>query len=237
MRSKKPLVIVKNVAASYGGKQILREVSFNVHEGEIFVIVGPNGSGKTTLLRTIAGVLPILRGDIIIANKSIKNDPIAVKSSIGYMIEGDRVYGEFTALDNVVMFAKFYSVSNAKEKAVGLLNELGLGENLFIKAEKLSLGQKRKLSLARAIIHDPLVLLLDEPTSNLDPSSAFDVRNRLKKLAEKKAVILCTHNLYESQEIASKMGIMINGTLDIGTPTELVKRFPNKIGDNKNDWI
>lgn len=217
-----PLIVARNFWAAYEKKIAACNISFQVSKGEIFTLLGPNGSGKTTVLRAIAGVLPILKGDILVAGVSVRDNPVVAKRYIGYMIEGDRIYEEFTVLENVMMWAKFYSVTDAKNSAIRILEDIGLGGHLSTKAGKLSLGQKRKISLARALVHDPPILLLDEPTANLDPLIAPTLRGRLKEMARNKAIVYSTHNLYEAKEVATKIGVMIDGNLVIeGVPEEL----------------
>jgi ABC-2 type transport system ATP-binding protein len=216
-----PLVQVKDIEACYGRRKVLKGLSFNVYRGELLAIVGPNGCGKTTLLRVLAGTLPPVKGDVIVNGASMRKDPVTAKRNVGYMMEGDRVYGELSALDNVVIYAKFYNVPDVKGKTIELLRKLGL-HDLSRKASKLSIGEKRKLSLARALIHDPPVLLLDEPTSNLDPAIASEVRQTLESMKESKSIIFCSHNLYEVKDIASKMAVMEEGSfIFMGDPKNI----------------
>ena len=189
--------------------------------------LGPNGAGKTTTMRMITGFLKPSKGDVFINNYNMKDYPELCKSFIGYVPEGSPLYQEMTAIDFLKFTVKIRKIKNdivdkTLDHVIGLLN---LKNILFQKIETLSKGYKRRVGLAQAIIHDPEILILDEPTDGLDPNQKNEVRKLIRKLGKEKAIIISTHILEEVNAICNRAMIIANGKLLLDDkPKEILKR-------------
>ena len=219
------LIEVKNLTKKFGPFKAVHDISFNLDRGEVLGFLGPNGAGKTTTMRMITGFLPPSSGTVKICNYDVSNFPIKAKEKIGYVPEGAPLYGEMTVLS----FLKFISGIRKvkKEKTVDLINnainKLGLENVLYQQIETLSKGYKRRVGLAQAILHDPDILILDEPTDGLDPNQKHEVRKLIKEMAVSKAIIISTHILEEVDAVCSRAMIIANGQLIIDkSPKELI---------------
>jgi len=219
------LIEVKNLTKKFGPFKAVDDISFNLDRGEVLGFLGPNGAGKTTTMRMITGFLPPSSGTVKICNYDVSNFPIKTKEKIGYVPEGAPLYGEMTVLS----FLKFISGIRKvkKEKTVDLINnainKLGLENVLYQQIETLSKGYKRRVGLAQAILHDPDILILDEPTDGLDPNQKHEVRKLIKEMAVSKAIIISTHILEEVDAVCSRAMIIANGQLIIDkSPKELI---------------
>lgn len=202
------VIEVKNLVKDFGGRRVLDGISFEVEEGEVFGYLGPNGAGKTTTLRIILGLLNPTSGEAIVMGKNLAEDDEARKK-VGVVLENDGLYENLSAFDNLEYYAQLYDVSNRREKIEGLLKFIGLYERRREKVGVFSKGMRRKLAIARAIINDPEVLFLDEPSSGLDPDAQRMVRNLILELSkEGKTVFLNSHDLDEVQRICDRLVIL-----------------------------
>ena len=201
------VIEVKNLVKEFNGRKVLDGISFEVEEGEVFGYLGPNGAGKTTTLRIILGLLNPTSGEAIVMGRNLAEDDEARKK-VGVVLENDGLYENLSAFDNLEYYAQLYDVSNRKEKIEDLLRFVGLyGRNE--KVGFFSKGMIRKLAIARAIINDPEVLFLDEPSSGLDPDAQRMVRNLILELSkEGKTVFLNSHDLDEVQRICDRIAIL-----------------------------
>ncbi len=198
----KEVIKVKNLYASYmKDNYVLRNITFNVPENTLYIVIGPNGSGKTTLFRTLVGILKPARGYVKVLEKDPYNDR-SVKKVIGYLPEASRIYTSLSVQDNLMFFAKIYNVNNKKIKEI--LDLTGLTEYKNSISGSLSQGLRRRISLARALLHDPKILVLDEPFINLDLASLKIVRNLIRRLIEelKRTIILSTHRVEEIETLS-----------------------------------
>ena len=224
---------VENISKSFGGFQAIDSLSFEVKIGDVMGFLGPNGAGKTTSMRVITGYLKTDVGSIYVDNKNIETDPIHAKSMIGYLPEGVPLYLDFSPylyLDYVCQVRKIPNSNKNIEKAI---NDLQLQEVRDVRIETLSKGFKRRVGIAQALIHDPKLLILDEPTDGLDPLQKFEVRKLIKNLSKKKAIIISTHILDEVPEVCNKCLIINEGKKVFeGTPNQL-KRKVGKSLDEK----
>ncbi|MBN1801072.1 MAG: ABC transporter ATP-binding protein [Candidatus Lokiarchaeota archaeon] len=202
-------------------------VSFSVNEGEIFGLLGPNGAGKTTTIRCIAGVLQPTKGVIWINGKEIGPKQHEARKKMGFLTENHGSYEHLTVYNNLKFFGSFYGIDDGYlEKRIDeVLDEIGLGERKHMKAGKLSKGQKQRLAIARAILHDPQFVFFDEPTSGLDPVASVKVRELILGLKHKnRTLFINSHNLDEVQKICDRVAILDLGKIKrIGTPNELRK--------------
>jgi ABC-2 type transport system ATP-binding protein len=192
------------------------DVNLHVGEGEVLALLGPNGAGKTTTVRMLTSVLRPTRGNASIAGYDVKKFPTKVRASVGVLTEQHGLYGRMNALDYLDFFGQLYRMPEKlrKERIHELLEQYGLLEFSKRQIGDYSKGMRQKLALARAILHDPPVLLLDEPTSAMDPESARLVRDALHKLSSaKRAIILCTHNLAEAEELSDQIAIIRRGRI------------------------
>ena len=218
------MIKVENLSKWFGPKRAVDNVSFEVEKGEVLGFLGPNGAGKSTTMRMITGFLPPDGGDVVIGGHSIENAPIKAKSIMGYLPENAPAYGDMT----VTVFLKFVASMRGmrgKERAEAVDKVL---ETCFLQSvryqpvETLSKGFLHRTCFAQSIIHDPDVLILDEPTDGLDPNQKHEVRNLIKRMGERKAIVISTHILEEVDAVCSRVIIINNGKLVAnGNPLEL----------------
>lgn len=217
---------MENLSKKFGNLTAVDDISFNVDDGEIFGFVGPNGAGKTTTIRMLYCLISSTNGTAKIAGYDIneKSDAFKIRKIIGLMPDNVGLYNELSAYRNLDFYGKLYGLSNTKRKEniKYFLKMLGIWEKKDILVGKFSKGMRQKLAIARALVHDPEILFLDEPTANLDPSSSKTVRNFLMHLKnENKTIFINTHNFNEVQQICDKIGIMNTQLLRVSTQKDL----------------
>jgi ABC-2 type transport system ATP-binding protein len=221
------MIEVKNLTKEFNGKTILKEINFEVKEGDIFGFLGPNGAGKTTTMRILLGLLKPTSGRATVFGKGLgENDDL--RRRVGVLLENDGLYERLTAYENLNYFAQIYSVTGIEEKIKNLLDFVGLSDRQHDRVGEFSKGMKRRLALARSILHDPDVLFYDEPSSSLDPEAQKMVRDLILRLAreKKKTVFLNSHDLDEVQRVCSKIAILQRGQIKAyDTIENLGKKF------------
>jgi ABC-2 type transport system ATP-binding protein len=223
------VITAENLTKVYGKRMALDHVSFEVPEGEIFGFVGPNGAGKTTTLRILAGLLEPTGGHASIGGVDIAEQPDLIHSRLGYMPDFFGVYDQLTVTEYLDFYAACYR--QPKERRVKvvaqLLDLIGLAERRDQLVDTLSRGLKQRLCLARALVHDPVVLLLDEPASGLDPRARVDMREILKELRRMgKTIIISSHILPELTELCTMIGIIDHGRMQAtGSVQEVVQHL------------
>ncbi len=224
------LVSVQNLHKNFGDFHAVSGVSLSVNKGEVLGFLGPNGAGKTTTMRMLTGYLIPTEGKIEICGVDVLQDPRSAQKHIGYLPEGGPLYNDMTP----ATFLRF--IANIRGLKGGLLEErmdyvvknLNLSNVFNQTIDTLSKGYKRRVALAQAIIHDPDVLILDEPTDGLDPNQKHEVRELISAMAKNKAIIISTHILEEVDAICSNAIIIANGkVVAAGTPQELAKKAPS----------
>lgn len=209
-------------------------LTFKVKEGEVFGLLGPNGAGKTTTIRILACLISPSEGSAKVSGYKIDEDPLAVRQTVGILTENPSLYERLTAQENMDFFAEAYNLSEPQEKAKRireLLEFFDLWERRNDKVAAFSKGMKQKLAIARALVHNPPILFLDEPTAGLDPESAKEVRDLMKMLSrrEKHTILLCTHHLEDAERLCSRVMIINKGkSVVVGTPDELRNRIARK---------
>lgn len=221
------MIAVKNLTKKFDQFTAVDNLSFSVQEGEVLGFLGPNGAGKSTTMKVITGFLAPTSGTVTIDGHDIAHDPIAAKSLIGYLPEGAPSYGDMTTLEflNFIARVRGYSGSELKQRVEHVIREVDLGSVCNQTIDTLSKGFKRRVGLAQAIMHDPKVLILDEPTDGLDPNQKHHVRNLIKNLAHDKIVIISTHILEEVTAVCTRAIIIAQGSIVAdGTPAELESR-------------
>ena len=217
------------------GVRAVDDVSFEIKEGELFGLLGPNGAGKTTLIKCISTLLIPDAGTSIVGGHDILKEPLSVRRKIGVLTGGERsLYWKLTPLENLRYFAALYGVprKNTKERINYLLDLMDLKDKARERVERLSSGMKQKLSLARTLIHDPPILLVDEPTLGLDPYFARFIRDFIKNELNqrlKKTILLTTHYMEEADELCDRVAFMNRGKImALDTPTALKKSMPQE---------
>jgi ABC-2 type transport system ATP-binding protein len=226
------IIRVENLVKKFAGLTAVDNISFNVAEGEIFGFLGPNGAGKTTTIRMLTTLISPTSGEIIINGINIKKDSDSVRSIIGILTETPGMYEKNTAYENLKFFASFYGVDESRIKAniEKFLKMFELWDRRNDLVVTFSKGMKQKLAIARALIHEPKILFLDEPTAALDPESAYMVRNFIESLhKEKITVFLCTHNLEEAQDLCNTVCIIKKKIIKIASLYELQNLKDSKI--------
>jgi len=176
----------------------LDHMSFKVNEGEVFGLLGPNGAGKTTTIRLIAGLIRPTTGSIFVKNQDMKINAHIMRRDLGFLTENHGNYKNLSVFENLSFFGSFYDIKDLNERIYQVLTQMGLIERKNMKAGKLSKGQKQRLAIARAILHDPEIIFFDEPTTNLDPAAALKVRQMILKLkGRNRTLFINSHNLEE----------------------------------------
>lgn len=220
------LVSLQAVTKRLGAAQVLRGMTFDVRRGEILGLLGPNGSGKTTTIRCISGVIRPDAGEIAVDGLHPYVSGDEVRRRIGVLTETAAFYHDLTALDNLRFYGKVYGIRDDR-RALQLLEEFGLSEMRDRKAGTFSTGQKKRLGLAKALLHDPDILFLDEPTNGLDPEGIRQVMAEIVRLNEAgKTVMVCSHVLQQLESICHRYVFMEGGrVLEQGTQAELELKY------------
>jgi ABC-2 type transport system ATP-binding protein len=208
------IVELKNVTKVIKGRTIIDNISFQVNKGEVFGFLGPNGAGKTTTIRMIVGLMGITSGDISVGGSSIKSDFVDAVRHIGAIVENPEMYKFLTGYQNLVHYARM-AKGISKEKIAETVELVGLTDRINDKVKTYSLGMRQRLGLAQCLLHDPQVLILDEPTNGLDPAGIREIRDYVRLLAREKnlAVIVSSHLLSEMEMMCDRIGIIQNGRL------------------------
>lgn len=223
------MVEITHLTKRFGSITAVDNVSFQVHKGEVLGFLGPNGAGKSTTMRMITGFLNPDAGSVMIGGNDLARDPVAAKKRIGYLPEGAPLYGDMTPAAFLDFAADIRALKGAvkQQRIADIIATVNLEPVLHQPIETLSKGFKRRLGLAQAILHDPEVLVLDEPTDGLDPNQKHEVRALIRSMATNKAIILSTHILEEVDAVCSRAMIIARGKVVAdGAPAELEARSP-----------
>ncbi len=230
------MIEVKNVTKKYGNFTAIDDMSFTIKEGEIVGLLGPNGAGKSTTMNMLTGFIEQTQGDIIIDGFNMLKKPKKAKKEIGYMPEGVPLYTDLTVKEFVRYMAELKKVDKKeiKEKVAKIIKQTGLEEVQDKLIKNLSRGYKQRTSLAGALVGEPKILILDEPTVGLDPKQITEIRELIKELGKTHTIILSSHILSEVSQICNKVIIINKGKIiAIDTPQNL----ENKVSNNDNVYI
>ncbi len=223
-----PAIVIKHLTKKYEDVKALDDVSLIVEKGELFGLLGPNGAGKTTTINILCGLIKPTSGTAFVGSFDVQKETARVKELIGVCPQETAIYPYLTGSENVELFGNLHSMTkeNIKSRRNMLLEKLGLTHEAKRKAEKYSGGMKRRLSLILALIHDPQIAFLDEPTVAMDPQSRHAVWDFIKELKkEGKTIILTTHYMEEAEALCNRVGIVDHGKLiAIGSPKELISK-------------
>jgi ABC-2 type transport system ATP-binding protein len=227
------VIDTENLTKKFGNLTAVGSLTLHVNDGEVFGFLGPNGAGKTTTIRMLCCLISKTSGNANIGGYDIgkKEDSIKIRKIIGLVPDNVGLSEHLTAYDNLDFYGKIYDCSDAqrKENIKRFLEMLGLWDKRNVLAGTFSKGMKQKLAIARALIHEPQVLFMDEPTANLDPEASKTVRDFILQLKkEKKTIFLNTHNLDEAQRICDRVAIMNTSLRAIGTPQDLERSVSGK---------
>ena len=203
-------VKVKNLEKKYGKKKVLSSISFSLNKGEIVGLLGPNGAGKTTLMKILSGYTTEWKGEIFFDNWNFKKNKINIQKKTGYLPENNPLYLDMYVKEYLFFIAEIYGV---KKNIDNLIEQLGLDTCKNQKNEKLSKGYKQRVGLAAALIHNPNFLILDEPTTGLDPNQIVEIRNLIKNLGKDKIILFSTHILQEVEAICDRIIILNEGKI------------------------
>lgn len=221
----------KNLTKKYKDKTVVNNLNLTIHSEETFALLGVNGAGKTTTIKMLSCLTPPTNGDALLLEKSINKNPQQIKEKINISPQETAVALNLTVKENLELIAKLYNSSKkeAREKTKDKIHEFGLEEVKNNKAKTLSGGMQRRLSIAMALISNPQILFLDEPTIGLDVLARRDLWKLIKEIKGKTTIILTTHYMEEAEELSDRIGIMKNGKIkDIGTSEELIQKTNSK---------
>lgn len=208
------ILVAKDIKKSFGRFQVLNGVSLSVGKGDRYILFGSNGAGKTTLVKILSTILPVDSGELMLFGNKIERRSKDIMKKIGFMSHEPFLYYELSAWENLNFYANLYSIKDKKEKIKSLLNEVGLYHRSHDRIGSYSRGMKQRLSLARAILHDPDIIFLDEPYTGLDIRAQDILNDIIIRLNQKgKTFFFITHNINKGLEIAKRIGILSKGQI------------------------
>lgn len=218
-------ISVQNITKLYGTQRALDGISFEVSTGEIVGFIGPNGAGKSTTMKIITGFLSDFEGTVLVNGLDVRSNALEVKKHIGYLPEHNPLYTEMYVREYLTFIAKMYGLGKETENAVDkVIEEIGLTKEQHKKIGMLSKGYRQRVGLASVLIHDPEVLILDEPTTGLDPNQLLEIRGLIEKVGKSKTVLLSTHIMQEVEAICNKVIVISNGHIVANDSAENVKQ-------------
>ncbi len=206
-------ISVKGLTKIYGSQRAVDNIEFELKKGEIVGFLGPNGAGKSTTMKMITGYLPATSGDIRVCGLDIAEKPLEVKKVIGYLPESNPLYYDMYVREYLEFSAGIHQIKNAKARIEEMIELTGLTKEAHKKIGMLSKGYKQRVGLAQAMLHNPEVLILDEPTTGLDPNQIVEIRELITRIGKEKTVLLSTHIMQEVQAMCSRVMIINNGKI------------------------
>lgn len=220
------MIEVENLTKTYGGVVAIEEVSFHVPRGEVLGFLGPNGAGKTTTMRILTGFMPPTDGRVTVAGFDVFHDSLEVRQRIGYLPETVPLYNEMTVAGYLDFVARLRGVDNRRDRIERVMEQTDITDRADDRIGKLSKGYRQRLGLAQALVHDPDVIILDEPTIGLDPKQVVEVRSLIRNLRGERTVILSTHILPEVSQLCERVLIINKGRIVAeDTPERLTARL------------
>ena len=204
---------VKNLSKFYGEQAAVNDISFSIQKGEIVGFLGPNGAGKSTTMKILTGFIPATSGEVKICGMEVDVDSLETRKKIGYLPENNPLYLDMYVREYLEFVGKIYKVPNLKARIDEMIQQVGLEVEQNKKIGMLSKGYRQRVGLAQAIIHDPEVLILDEPTTGLDPNQLVEIRELIKHIGKSKTVMLSTHIMQEVEAICDRVIIIKSGKI------------------------
>jgi ABC-2 type transport system ATP-binding protein len=216
------MIHTENLTKKFGSVLAVDDLSLDVREGEVFGFLGPNGAGKTTTVRMLTSLISPTRGTATVAGFAVGSRDTDIRRTVGLLTETPGMYDTLSAEYNLRIYAELYEVADARGQVEKYLKMLGLWERRLDAAGTFSKGMKQKLAIARALLHEPRILFLDEPTAGLDPEASHLVREFIAELKkEGRTIFLCTHNLDEADRLCDRVGVFKTHLLVVDTPANL----------------
>ena len=225
------LVSVNNLSKNFSSFEAVKEISFSINESEILGLLGPNGCGKTTTIGMMLGLLKPTSGEVIINGLNVEKNRINLLKKMNFISPYIELPKKLTVKENLMVYGKLYSVNNINNRIDYLTETLRLSEFINKKTGELSSGQKNRVSLAKAVVNDPDILLLDEPTASLDPETGDFVRTFIEKISSEKkmSILLASHNMDEVKRLCKSILMMKDGKIiDRGTPSDIINKHGKK---------
>lgn len=218
------VINIEHVSKELGGRHILNDVTLAVKQGDIFGYLGPNGAGKTTTIRIILGLMQPTSGNVSVLGQNVQ--AAKTRRKIGFVLESDGLYDNMIARDNLIYYAKLYDIEHPKRRAEEVLNLVDLADRSGDKVGTYSKGMRQRLALARAMVPDPELLVLDEPTSGVDPTGQIEIRQLMLDMIHKqdKTILLSSHNLDEVQRICDRIALIHKGQIRLYGEREKLQR-------------
>lgn len=220
---------VQNISKLFGQQKALNDVSFEIKKGEIVGFLGPNGAGKSTMMKIICSYLPQTQGRVMVCGKELLDNDVKIKNLIGYLPEHNPLYLDMYVKEFLSFIGGVHKIANKKERVQEMIEITGLQKEQHKKIGALSKGYRQRVGLAQAIIHDPEVLILDEPTTGLDPNQIVEIRDLIKKIGQEKTVMLSTHIMQEVEAICSRAIIINQGEIVADKDIESLKNIGEKL--------
>lgn len=217
-------ISVKNVTKKYGSQKAVDDVSFEIESGEIVGFIGPNGAGKSTTMKVITGFLSDFEGEVTVDGLNVKDHGIEVKNKIGYLPEHNPLYLEMYVKEYLKFVAGLFHVNEPEKKVQEVIELTGLSKEQHKRLGALSKGYRQRVGLAAVLIHDPEILILDEPTTGLDPNQIVEIRNLIAAVGKKKTVLLSTHIMQEVEAICNRVIIINNGRIVANDNSSSIKQ-------------
>lgn len=217
-------VEVKGISKIFGSQRAVDNISFEAKPGEVLGFLGPNGAGKTTTMKILTCFIPQSEGEATVCGFDVSKEALQVRKSIGYLPEHNPLYKEMYVKEYLSMIAAFHKVKNIKERVGEMIERTGLQIEQKKRIGTLSKGYRQRVGLAQAMIHDPKVLILDEPTTGLDPNQLVEIRQLIKDLGREKTVIFSTHIMQEVQAICDRVVIINRGKIVANDPIEILQQ-------------
>ncbi|MFJ5565492.1 ABC transporter ATP-binding protein [Lysinibacillus xylanilyticus] len=235
------IVQTENLSKNFGKEQAVSNINLKIRKGEIYGFLGPNGAGKTTTIRMLLGLMKPSSGTIKIFQKDLKKERINILAKVGSLVENPSYYPHLTAYENLEALRKILGVSKSRIDEV--LEIVRLKDAADKKVKGFSLGMKQRLGIAASLLHNPELLILDEPTNGLDPSGIIEIRNLIKRLPEEHGmtIIISSHLLSEIDQMATQVGIVTKGKMIFQDSIEAMRRFAQpkvviKVSDSEKGW-
>jgi ABC-2 type transport system ATP-binding protein len=204
---------IRQITKLFGKQKALGEVSFSIKKGELVGFLGPNGAGKSTLMKIITGFLPSDEGEVLVNGKRVESKNLEIRKNIGYLPENNPLYTDLYVKEFLEITAGFYRLKNSKQRVVDMVELTGLGDEQHKKIRALSKGYRQRVGLAQALIHDPSVLILDEPTTGLDPNQLEEIRHLIREISREKTVMLSSHIMQEVEAVCNRVIIINKGKI------------------------
>lgn len=228
-------ISVKNVSKVYGTQRALDNVSFEIGKGEIVGFLGPNGAGKSTMMKIITSFIPPTEGDVSVCGLDIWNDSLALRKKVGYLSEANPLYYDMYVREFLEFIAGIHQIKDKKAAVENITKRTGLEPEMHKKIGALSRGYKQRVGLAQAMIHDPEVLILDEPTTGLDPNQLVEIRELIKKSGKTKTVLLSTHIMQEVEAVCDRIIIINKGKIVADAKIDEIRKMTEKMGFKRQE--